>query len=282
MSAANDAKSSQDVARSELVAANKTLLTSGKGYDLTLKCRDQTFKVHKAIICSRSDFFSACCWGNFKEAKSKCIDLSDDDPKLLSKLLDYLYALEYNVIDVPSSNDSNSYHPELMVHASLYIIADKYGVNGLKTIAKDSFIRTLSDEVRDPPNSSPRDLSRLPEIAAPAIVLLYDSVVKTNDPLRREIQNYFQRNIEIFLHLEAFKDLLASVPDLSYYLLVHTAEEASSARADAESERRGRYRDDRALWARRSYSQRSRDASVYGLGSRSESAELLDEILRLQ
>ncbi len=70
------------------------------------------FKVHKVILGSRSFFFAAACWGDFKvgrgmnfpqnmlnlsmqEAKSNIINLPDENPELVKKMLEYLYALDY-------------------------------------------------------------------------------------------------------------------------------------------------------------------------------------------
>ena len=39
-----------------------SLLESGKGSDLTITCQGETFKVHKAIVCLRSELFTAACW----------------------------------------------------------------------------------------------------------------------------------------------------------------------------------------------------------------------------
>ena len=42
------------------------LLETGQGADMTITCKGKTFKVHSAIVASRSDFFAAACWGSFK------------------------------------------------------------------------------------------------------------------------------------------------------------------------------------------------------------------------
>ena len=43
-----------------------SLLRTGQGSDLVVMCNGTTFKVHKAILASRSDFFKTACWGVFR------------------------------------------------------------------------------------------------------------------------------------------------------------------------------------------------------------------------
>ena len=48
-----------------------SLLESGKGSDLTITCQGETFKVHKAIVCLRSELFTALCWDISKVSRGK-------------------------------------------------------------------------------------------------------------------------------------------------------------------------------------------------------------------
>ena len=42
------------------------LLETGQGSDMTITCKGNVFKVHSAIVASRSVFFATACWGHFK------------------------------------------------------------------------------------------------------------------------------------------------------------------------------------------------------------------------
>ncbi|KAI4111027.1 MAG: hypothetical protein LQ345_006887 [Seirophora villosa] len=76
-----------------------SLLDSGKYSDLTITCLGHAFHVHRVFLCSASKFFAAACDGGFKEAEDSQIDLSDDDPKALGRLLRYVYTTDYNDSD---------------------------------------------------------------------------------------------------------------------------------------------------------------------------------------
>lgn len=43
-----------------------SLLESGQYSDFTIACGNVKFQVHRMIICSESDMFTAACNGNFK------------------------------------------------------------------------------------------------------------------------------------------------------------------------------------------------------------------------
>ncbi|KAI4088817.1 MAG: hypothetical protein LQ344_005794 [Seirophora lacunosa] len=85
-----------------------SMLDSGRYSDLTITCRGRAFYVHRVFLCSASKFFSAACDGGFKEAQDSQIDLSDDDPKTLGRLLQYLYTTDYNDSDDNDVNDHDT------------------------------------------------------------------------------------------------------------------------------------------------------------------------------
>ncbi|KAF5594759.1 hypothetical protein FPCIR_4773 [Fusarium pseudocircinatum] len=75
-------------AQSEALA---NLLKTGDYSDLTITCGKDQYRVHKAIICPRSNFFKAACDGKFEEAHTGEVDLPDDDPAAVRMMIEYLY-----------------------------------------------------------------------------------------------------------------------------------------------------------------------------------------------
>ncbi|KAH7366603.1 hypothetical protein BKA66DRAFT_573270 [Pyrenochaeta sp. MPI-SDFR-AT-0127] len=70
---------------------------NGEFTDLTITCRSMTFKVHQVVVCSACDFFRKSLeFAGGKEAVEKCIDLPEDDPEMIRRLIAYLYLGDYD------------------------------------------------------------------------------------------------------------------------------------------------------------------------------------------
>ncbi|KAK0837997.1 hypothetical protein LTS02_017858 [Friedmanniomyces endolithicus] len=80
------------------------LLQTGRFSDLTLVCKDRRFRVHRAIVCSRSPVWAAAAEGGFKEMETKIVEVDIVDPDTLHRALTYLYTGTYGDADVPTSN----------------------------------------------------------------------------------------------------------------------------------------------------------------------------------
>ncbi|KAF5989216.1 kelch 4 [Fusarium coicis] len=75
------------------------LLKTGDYSDFVITCGETRHKVHKAIICPRSDFFKAACGSGFKEAQTGEVELPDDDPFAVSMMIEYCYHQTYTIPD---------------------------------------------------------------------------------------------------------------------------------------------------------------------------------------
>ncbi|PSK60718.1 hypothetical protein B9Z65_868 [Elsinoe australis] len=71
----------------ELMSGLSSLHVGGKYSDLTVKCKSRSWPVHRAILCSRSGFFDGACGGQFLEASSRVIDLSEDDEEAVDHMI---------------------------------------------------------------------------------------------------------------------------------------------------------------------------------------------------
>ncbi|OXV07290.1 hypothetical protein Egran_04945 [Elaphomyces granulatus] len=157
----------------ELVDALTGLFQKPKYSDLTIICGSHTFKVHRCIVCPRSDFFARACDGKFKEASSGIVELHEQ-PLLVEKMLEYLYTLDYTVCDQlnpvtedstkpcpiqpkPADTDDNltivttdgasSDYDTLSFHILMYSLADRLFIRGLKALAKVNVVRELEQRL---------------------------------------------------------------------------------------------------------------------------------------
>ncbi|KAJ9605955.1 hypothetical protein H2200_009804 [Cladophialophora chaetospira] len=129
------------------------LLESGQYSDFIIECQGIEFKVHRAIVCPQSTMLSKAINGPFKEAEEGRINLTEEDPEILSRVLCYLYTSDYDAASVPGfsskahqtskylslTSDSNTTLPgnvnELMVHILVFRYSDMLGIEPLKILS---------------------------------------------------------------------------------------------------------------------------------------------------
>ncbi|RPA71765.1 hypothetical protein BJ508DRAFT_245225 [Ascobolus immersus RN42] len=167
LAAARRRETREDPAES-ITAGNLSLLRSGKYSDLTLKCKGEEFKVHCSILCPQSEFFAACVESGMKESASKVIELVDEDPSDVKRMLEFLYVRrywehpqqapenpddydnaserlyeEYEEMEGPRSEEDRLRDP-VMVNMRMYALADKFGIPALKKQARKGLRRFSS------------------------------------------------------------------------------------------------------------------------------------------
>ncbi|KAH6843420.1 hypothetical protein B0I37DRAFT_217667 [Chaetomium sp. MPI-CAGE-AT-0009] len=72
--------------------------------DLTVTCGEQTFRLHRAVICPQSPFFEKACTGGFMEATTGHINLDEQDPQIFAKFVQFIYTGNYD--------DEDNLHPQ--------------------------------------------------------------------------------------------------------------------------------------------------------------------------
>ncbi|KAF1943876.1 hypothetical protein EJ02DRAFT_501833 [Clathrospora elynae] len=80
----------------EFIGSMKSLLETGKHSDFIISCGEDTYNVHKSIVCSQCEFFDAASRFG-KEGEEGKVDLVDDEPEIVKHLVNYLYEVDYHV-----------------------------------------------------------------------------------------------------------------------------------------------------------------------------------------
>ncbi|KAH0148142.1 hypothetical protein KCU67_g11572, partial [Aureobasidium melanogenum] len=219
-----------------LLKATADLQESSDYSDLTITCGTDVYRVHKAIVCSQSEFFRLACRtridpkGDFKEGKTGVVDIprstasnsSDsewdvdaEDPRCVKLMVHYFYNLDYLEVETakikaePAASTSfKDYTLDdgiLIDHARMYAMGDKYGVPGLKAIAKCKF----------------EDILRYTCAGlAKAMRIAYISTVESDKGLRQLIVNkLYAYNVATSLGRPEIDQNVKDLPELGYALL---------------------------------------------------------------
>ncbi|CAD6591090.1 MAG: hypothetical protein ASARMPREDX12_004921 [Alectoria sarmentosa] len=142
-----------------------------------------------------------------KEAESNRIDLPEDHPVLVKKMLDYLYTLDYT-----DDRNSSVLCIDLAVHVLVYSIADKYSIAGLKDLA----MVKMEDSLGFPGHLVTADGTRELLIT---IELAWTSTPASDKGMREPILKYCKRYLDLLLEMETFKAAMVEIPDMAYDFL---------------------------------------------------------------
>lgn len=63
------------------------LFECDKYSDLTIVCGTRRYRVHRALVCSHSEFFEGACRNPFQEWEAGVIDLTEDDPEAVEHMV---------------------------------------------------------------------------------------------------------------------------------------------------------------------------------------------------
>uniref|UniRef100_A0A0N5CIH4 BTB domain-containing protein n=1 Tax=Strongyloides papillosus TaxID=174720 RepID=A0A0N5CIH4_STREA len=106
-----------------------SMLDSGHFFDCIVKVGDDSIKVHKDVLSSRSSVFKAMFVSSLSESQSSIIEISDFRYEVVREMINYIY------------KDSTSELQQMAIE--ILAIADKYNLEGLKTMAEQSLCNTL-------------------------------------------------------------------------------------------------------------------------------------------
>ncbi|MCJ1398716.1 hypothetical protein MMC11_001917 [Xylographa trunciseda] len=190
------------------------LLNNSDYSDFTVKCGAKTWRIHRAIVCSRSKYFKKVCDGDFKvrlsppvvsaskivpkEAREAILTLEDEDPDLIEEMLVYLYTMQY-----PQTPSGLRKAKDMVLDAKMYGIADKYDLPDMKQKVLKAFEPLLALYPSDP-------------LFTEAATYVYRMTIDTDRGLRDLVKGLVWGNRttmitrkdvqECIMHNEGFKD----------------------------------------------------------------------------
>ncbi|KAH6864899.1 hypothetical protein BKA58DRAFT_234946 [Alternaria rosae] len=107
--------------------------------DLVVRSKRDVYHVDRSIMCYHSRWFARVCAVVMSPKSSKgIIDLSADDPAAVAAMMQYCYQLDYT----DQLAGSDLVVPEdvtLRSHVDVYMLAERYGIAGLKALALKKF-----------------------------------------------------------------------------------------------------------------------------------------------
>ncbi|KFY87362.1 hypothetical protein V500_07007 [Pseudogymnoascus sp. VKM F-4518 (FW-2643)] len=191
-----------------------TLLDSGKYSDLRIVCRQESWNVHRNVISTASSVLERM------NAHPGLIDLTEYEPKIVEKMLRFIYQEDYDdeheTVPLPDSIKHAPQKPgrplpngeALLVNIKVLIIAEKFGLDDLMDLAVEKH-DGAAQELWDTPSFEK------------SITLLYDSKMDEVGSLafRRATADAIANNAAALLERATFREVLNRYGDLATEVL---------------------------------------------------------------
>ncbi|EOD49414.1 putative btb poz domain protein [Neofusicoccum parvum UCRNP2] len=189
-------------------------LQAGEYSDLTIRLSNgEELKGHRIILCTHCEFFAnAVKNGNFKEGQTGVIEMKNDPPGAVKKLIEYLYTEDYKIdqhMNVPM---------KLAADAEVYAVAVIYMVPELVKLAKNRIEFAFANAF------SSQQLQAFPCI----VKSICEHVPESDCALQRILYDFAREHFEWLTSPEILKELVEEAPNFMSTLFRGVKEEASA------------------------------------------------------
>ncbi|KAK4182685.1 BTB/POZ protein [Podospora australis] len=125
--------------KERFLSSDAKLLETGLFSDVTVRCQDREWNLHKAILCTRSEWFEKALNGKFQEAQTGIVKIEDFEPEAVNWVVRYIYT---GACHIPSLKGKSTRKTNFVTSIEVYTVADFFQLAPLVKIALD----TLSAE----------------------------------------------------------------------------------------------------------------------------------------
>ncbi|KAJ3704856.1 hypothetical protein LUZ61_008561 [Rhynchospora tenuis] len=105
--------------------------------DVSFEVDGEIFTAHRSVLAARSPVFNAELFGPMAESKMETIAIKDIKPLIFKAMLHFIY-----MDSLPDMSDENI--PLVIITQHLLVAADRYGLDGLKSLCEDRLLRDIS------------------------------------------------------------------------------------------------------------------------------------------
>ncbi|KAF2758854.1 hypothetical protein EJ05DRAFT_537254 [Pseudovirgaria hyperparasitica] len=191
-----------------------TTFTTGQYSDLTIRCKNKIFNVHKVIVCSQCQDFADLCLANVEYVSDE-IDLPNDDPLAIQALLEFFYSMTYT-FDMSSPAAS-------FLHISVFAVATKYSIGELCLLATTNF-QSLASKIWNSPSF------------VESVRFVYTSTPAHHRALRDIVLDIVTRNIDTILAKDGqFSQVMRDTGDFDVELVNSLARTNNELRSRLQS-----------------------------------------------
>ena len=183
-------------------------LRSEEFSDFKIRCGHKIFHCHKLVLSARSPVFKAMFNSNMMEATSNEVTITDFQPSVIDKMLQFIYAGTFE----------NRYITEDVAY-DLLRAADKYQLEQLKNICEDKLCESL-----DIGNS---------------MKYLVLSDIQGADKLREMSMELIVKNMDLIMESAVYRNWMDSHKDLVLEITRMLVQKAGTKRTRVESEVEG-------------------------------------------
>ncbi|OIW26251.1 POZ domain-containing protein [Coniochaeta ligniaria NRRL 30616] len=199
------------------LSSDQKLLESGLFADVTVTCKGRTWQLHKNILCSRSVWFEKALNGNFLEASTGVVDITNFEPEAMDWLITYIYT---GVCDIAKLMPTRK--TQFLTCIEVYTISDYFAMTPLAQIALDT-LKSDFDSKTAPMQLSYEPIDYMDELLD-AIRLVYQDIPLTDtncdtntatsssSALRTAFVHFVFATRFFFLNNKAFSSFLDSTP----------------------------------------------------------------------
>lgn len=206
-------------------------LKTGEYSDLTLNSTTKSYTAHRLVVCSQSSVIARgirhqdSSRVNQQNTQGYFFDFLDDDPwQAVDCLVQWLYYLDYETHvwgttqqkETADIHQEGQYSPgaidvtasELVLHVDVYMLAEKYDIPLLKTLALNKFETTVQEHWES-------------DHLLVATRIAYESEIENHREMQNAILNTYIAHSQVLLDKENVRGLLKELPYLCYDLVMH-------------------------------------------------------------